>query len=245
MSSEHMPGLRSMVRLVEPEWLDELPADDARARISRRDLCRINACMRNANTLAGILRTVDARVQTRRLVEIGAGDGEFLLNVARRLSLHPGVGPASRDAVLVDRQSLLRQDTAAHFAQLHWNVQAIECDVQNYLEPGVKRAGTMIANLFLHHFNTDQLRHLLRSACRQVSLFIAIEPRRSRLGWFFARQLRLIGCNAVTRHDAPISVRAGFLNFELSQLWPDSAEWTLTERRSGLFSHLFVAQKKY
>ena len=53
----------------------------------------------------------------------------------------------------------------------------------------------------------------------------------------------MIGCNAVTRHDAAVSVRAGFLGNELSALWPDQKNWQLTERRTGLFSHLFVAQK--
>ncbi|HEX3890808.1 MAG TPA: FAD-dependent monooxygenase, partial [Verrucomicrobiae bacterium] len=50
-------------------------------------------------------------------------------------------------------------------------------------------------------------------------------------------------CNNVTRHDAIVSVRAGFSGEELSALWPDKKNWRLTERHSGLFSHLFVAQK--
>jgi hypothetical protein len=33
--------------------------------------------------------------------------------------------------------------------------------------------------------------------------------------------LWLIGCNAVTRHDAAVSMRAGFIRQELSALWPD------------------------
>ena len=41
-------------------------------------------------------------------------------------------------------------------------------------------------------------------------VFIAVEPRRSGRGLFFSRLLWLIGCNQVTRHDAPVSVRAGF-----------------------------------
>jgi hypothetical protein len=60
---------------------------------------------------------------------------------------------------------------------------------------------------------------------------------------FFSRLLRVIGCNDVTRHDATISVRAGFSGEELSALWPDKQNWQLTERRAGLFSHLFIAQK--
>jgi hypothetical protein len=52
----------------------------------------------------------------------------------------------------------------------------------------------------------------------------------------------LIGCNAVTRHDAAASVRAGFAGRELSALWPARPGWRLREGRAGLFSHLFVAR---
>ena len=42
----------------------------------------------------------------------------------------------------------------------------------------------------------------------------------------------------------PVS-RAGFVRKEISALWPDKQNWQLTERRAGLFSHLFIAQKIY
>jgi hypothetical protein len=55
--------------------------------------------------------------------------------------------------------------------------------------------------------------------------------------------LGLIGANAVTRHDAAVSVRAGFQGGELSALWPADPRWRLRECRAGLFSHLFLAQR--
>jgi len=238
-----MPALGSMARRVEPEWLDQLPADDPGATSSRRDLRRINAWMGNASAMARALRGTPDRPQTGRLVEIGAGDGEFLLSVVRRLPKQPARGPRFSEAVLVDRQLLLREDTAACYAHFHWKVQAVQSDAMDYLANGLESGSTVVANLFLHHFTPEHLRHMLHALSRQTSRFIAIEPRRTRLGWFLARGLRWIGCHAVTRHDAPISVRAGFRDSELSQLWPTSATWSLAERRSGLFSHLFVARK--
>jgi hypothetical protein len=47
----------------------------------------------------------------------------------------------------------------------------------------------------------------------------------------------------VTRHDAEASVRAGFCGRELSELWPKSDAWVLTERAAWPFSHLFVARR--
>ena len=58
-----------------------------------------------------------------------------------------------------------------------------------------------------------------------------------------SHMLGLIGCNDVTRHDAVLSVRAGFTGRELSALWPKDDGWMLEERRAGLFSHLFTAYR--
>jgi hypothetical protein len=53
----------------------------------------------------------------------------------------------------------------------------------------------------------------------------------------------VIGCGPVTRHDAPVSIRAGFANREISALWPDANHWELIERPIDLFTHLFIAQR--
>ena len=59
-----------------------------------------------------------------------------------------------------------------------------------------------------------------------------------------ARMCGLIGCNSVTRHDAVVSVRAGFADRELSELWPTEGNWALTEQVLGWFSHFFLARRK-
>ena len=84
-------------RVVEAEWLDELPHADPRALRSRRDLVRINALMGNARIVAAEL----ARTATlRSIAEIGAGDGSFMREVLRTL------GARDVEVHLVDRQPL-------------------------------------------------------------------------------------------------------------------------------------------
>jgi hypothetical protein len=87
------------------------------------------------------------------------------------------------------------------------------------------------------------LRELFRAVAARARLLVAIEPRRAPWPLFCCRLLWAIGCNSVTRHDATISVRAGFSGRELSALWPVDKGWQLTERRTGFFSHLFVARR--
>ena len=228
-----------MNRLVQPEWLDELPSADPRARWSRRDLRRINAWMRNHAIMAGALRAGMNGLAQRQIVEFGAGDGNLLLRVARKLS------PRWRNinVTLLDRQKYVTSQTLASFASLSWRVKPVEADVFDWL-PTAAGLDVVTANLFLHHFEDVQLRELFRALANQVRLLVAIEPRRARWPLFCCRLIWAIGCNSVTRHDAKISVRAGVSGQELSALWPAGKNWQLTERRSGFFSHLFVARRK-
>ena len=71
-----------MKRIVEPELLDTLPPDDPRAAGSRRDLRRLNAWMRNHAIMANALQTAVNGQTPKQIIELGAGDGDFLLRVA-------------------------------------------------------------------------------------------------------------------------------------------------------------------
>jgi hypothetical protein len=227
-----------MERCITTELLDELPAEDSRAIRSRRDLRRLNGMMGNAPVIADTLRNNFPPRKPFCIAEIGAGDGEFLLRVARRLRRSGNV-----EATLVDQQKLLAPETQKQFAQSGWRVEAIKRDVFDWLGESAN-TDAMLANLFLHHFSDEQLRRLFREASGKTRLFIATEPCRAAWPLFCSRWLGLIGCGPVTCHDAPVSVRAGFRDRELSSLWPAEKNWELIERRAGLFSHLFVARKK-
>jgi hypothetical protein len=174
----------------------------------------------------------------RSLVELGAGDGTFLLRVARRLK-----SPRERvRAILVDRRPSLSADTRATFQAIGWDVETRAFDVVDWLTRSkAELVDVTLANLFLHHFTDTQLVPLLAAASRQTRHFIACEPLRSRTALAGASLLGVIGCNDVTTHDGKVSVRAGFQGRELSDLWPRDAGWRLDERRAGPFSHLFVA----
>ena len=225
-----------MKRLVQPELLDALPPADPRAIRSRRDLQSVNAWMRNHSIMADALEKNLAGHAPKKITELGAGDGDFLLRVAKQIS----PGWTNVNATLLDRQKIVRAETLAAFENFGWRVKAVVADVFNWPQAP---AQVVIANLFLHHFENKRLVELLRTVSERAKLFVAVEPHRFRHAFLCGQLIRLIGGNAVTRHDAAASVRAGFLGGELSALWPDPKNWRLTERRAGFFSHLFVAQK--
>ena len=230
-----------MERIVLPELLDVLPPQDESALRSRRDLRRLNAWMRHPRVMARVLRKNLTEQGARQIVELGAGDGHFLLSVARRLQ---GQWPGAK-ATLVDRLDVLDPQTREHFNRLGWHVHAETAEASEWLrQVPPKTTGAVISNLFLHQFETEQLAELLRLASRSSRVVIALEPRRSWLPRLCGRLLWLIGCGPVTRHDGRISIRAGFAGSELSALWPDKKNWELVERPVGLFSHLFTARRK-
>lgn len=231
-----------MRRLVEPELLDDLPPADSEAIGSRADLRRVNFIMGHAGILSrALLRQLDdtlIRARPLRLVELGAGDGTLMLRLARRLK-PLGV---TAEVTLLDRQNLVSAETRHAFAALNWSVESVAADVFTWLERPASAVDLLLANLFLHHFHDERLGALLRLAAARTNLFIASEPRRSSLALTACRLLPLIGCNSVTRHDAAVSVRAGFASHELSALWPADG-WKASEQPAGLFSHRFVAKR--
>jgi SAM-dependent methyltransferase len=231
-----MPGLAD--RLVQPEILDGLAERDPRAIAARRDLVLVNRLMFQQAIMARLLGEHVAS-PPRRLLEIGAGDGAFMLGVARRLAPKwPRV-----ELTLLDRADLVTPERRTAFTELGWRVRTVTADIFDWLHSaGDARFDVVTANLFLHHFADADLARLF-SALRPIApVFVAAEPRRTGYAHAASRLLWMVGAGDVTRHDAPASVRAGFRGSELSALWPAKHD-RLDERRAGLFTHVFAASR--
>lgn len=228
----------TFLRRLEPEWLDELPADDPRAMRSRRDLKRINGWMLQTAIMSRLLLSHSTQAP-KQIVELGAGDGTFMLAVARRLAKHwPDV-----TLTFVDRQNIVSPNTHDGFRKLGWQTESVTADIFAYFAKERDNAGIVTANLFLHHFEDEPLRELLTGLAKRTSLFVACEPLRAARALWGSRMLFVIGCNDVSRHDAVVSVRAGFRGHELSALWPKEPGWSLQERATLPFTHCFVARR--
>jgi hypothetical protein len=181
-----------------------------------------------------------AQTKPSRIIEIGSGDGSLMLRLAKHFSRrweHVNV-------VLVDCKVAVSDKTLAGFAALGWTAESVTSDVFDWLETsdsGV--ADIVISNLFLHQFTEPELKRLLHLVSARTRLFVACEPRRAAIPFTFSKLVGLIGCNAVTQHDAPLSVRAGFAGREISALWPASEDWRSREHPAHFFSHAFVAEQ--
>jgi hypothetical protein len=221
------------LRALTPEILDFLSPDDPRAIRSRRDLAVINGMMRQGAIMAKALARHPA---PKLLVDLGGGDGRFMLGVARRLARHwQGV-----TVMIADRRAIVSTDTRARFARLGWRCESLTGDIFDTL-PSIK-PDMVTANLFLHHFDDAALKRLLALvAASRPKTFVACEPRRSGFALLGARLVFLLGANDVSRHDAVASVQAGFRAQDVSALWPQDQSWQVREQAVFPFTHLFEA----
>jgi hypothetical protein len=222
--------------VLEPELLDELQPSDPRAKQSRRDLSRINWWMGNPARIACALNK-RLPVSSARIADLGAGDGDFSLEVAQRLQS----SGRRIDVTLVDRQNA-SADNLADFRKLGWKAESAVSDVFVWLDQG-QRFDAIYANLFLHHFTAEQLAVMFEKIAQRTDYFVACEPRRYRFSTLIRWSMKIIGCSEVTQSDGVISVRAGFREGELSARWPKNPAWTIVERRGGVFGHFFEARK--
>lgn len=229
-----------LARSVHPEILDSLPPGDPRAVRSRADLRRLHRVMGSCAILVRALKP--ALAAPRHIVELGAGDGTLLLRTARRLA--PGWRGVRLS--LLDRQRLVSPRTLDAYRALGWQAEVLEVDVEDWLaQPAREPYSLVLANLFAHHFDNRPLAAMLGAIAARAGACFLCEPRRSGVALAGSRLVGLVGANAVTRHDAVLSVRAGFTGHELSDLWPPDQRgaWRLSEYPAGLFSHCFLAQR--
>ena len=227
-------------RLVESEWLDNLPAEDFLARGSRNDLDKLNAWMGNRRWMVRALRGIFQTQAPQRVAELGGGDGRLSLRIAQSLPR----SWAGTSLLLLDRQAVVSSQVSNGFAQLGWKLDMQRVDVLEWIsQPADMVWGGMLANLFLHHFAEVDLRTLLQGVAERSRSFVAREPRRAFWALCCSFLVGCIGCNRVTRHDAPVSVRAGFRGKELTGLWPSDEGWRLFEGPAGLFGHIFIARR--
>lgn len=196
-----------MNRILVPEILDYLDPSDPEAIRSRRDLRRLDVFLGNSRW---ILRTLAAGEPPRSIVEIGAGEG----NLCRRLAK---TFPAARVAGL---------DLVRRPADLEKWVDWIAGDFFESLAQ--VEADTVAGSLILHHFTDDRLRDLGK-VLQNFHRVVVCEPWRDVMPFrFSALAVPFVG--RVTRHDMPVSIRAGFRAGELpSLLGLDAPGWSVRE----------------
>jgi hypothetical protein len=208
-----------MERVIEPELVDSLAPDDPMAIRSRRDLRMINFIMGNERWIRGQVAS-HRDSAAKGIVELGAGGGELLGSLAK-------YGPATgydlvpKPAHLDERVSWKQGDLWERKAEI--------------------AGGILVANLFLHHLQAEELVRLGEIA-RRFEVLAFVEPLRTRDAlWMGERLLPIVG--EATKHDMIVSIRAGFVAGELPELLGLGEDWKVSERSTWRGGHRVLASR--
>lgn len=226
-------------RDLSPEMMDDLSITDWRLTQALDELERVNRWLGgHGNSLRAIAAA--APPQHLRVLDVGAGGGDFLASLTR-WSKKRGV---ALEAVGVD----LNEETVAH-ARRRLD-RTVPPDVRSSVR--VERGDALAlpyedgafdvahASLFLHHFDPEGAVAVLRELRRVAGTVIVNDLHRHPAAYHSIRAIaRLLSTSPMFRADAPHSVLRAFTRAELEALaraaglhprivWRWAFRWILT-----------------
>lgn len=210
-------------RILQPELLDTLPQDDPDAIRAREEMLQVNGIMGNHRWIERMIRR--HRESGWRITELGAGDGALSMRLL-----------ASGCCTVAALHAFDLAARPAHWpAAAHWTCGDV-------LAQALPETEIVVANLFLHHFTTEQL-HLLGSGLSPMTrLIVAAEPARRWIHSISGRLFcELAELNHVQRHDMQASIRAGFRGDELRDALGLGKEWQACAHEHPLGGYRFMA----
>lgn len=188
------------------------------------DKLKIHAFMGNHQWL---IRQIGWYVRLHwKIMELGAGDGYLSLQFAKK-------GFCS-DSDLHGLDLLERP--------LAWPDEASWAQGDIFTQP-LPQAQVLVANFFLHHFPSDQLRELGKMIPAETQIILVVEPARSPLAVILAQCWGFAQLNRVMRNDLQTSFRAGFRGRELPHLLGLGNEWQIVVQQSVLGSYRMMAMR--
>ncbi len=188
------------MRSIHPERLDSATAEDAAANLA--DLRRINRYLGGHTTLLRAVARLYAPSDSFSVLDLGAASGDMGQALQRRF-------PRARVVALDASERHLTQGRG----------RRVVADAFR-LPVAPQQFDLVMCSLFLHHFPNEQITQLLtsmRSLARRAIIVTDLE--RHPLARLFLPATRwLFRWHAITLHDGPVSVQAGFLPQELLAL---------------------------
>ncbi len=197
------------VRSSQPEILDDFDLQGNDLTENLKELEKVNALLGgNAIVKEGIGKLISHRTSaegTVTIVDAGCGGGDTLRMLASW---------AYQEDIELKLIGVDANREAIRYAENHASAfKNISFQQLNILSPQFSelKADIVMFNLFLHHFEEEQITGFLR-ACRSNGSAVMINDlQRSKLAYHAFRLVsRMLGFSYIGRHDGKLSVRKSF-----------------------------------
>jgi SAM-dependent methyltransferase len=187
-------------RVLKPEILDTLPAEEARASLA--DLVRINRRWGGHSSLRKLIDETIPRDEEFTVLDVGAASGDMGERFRRQ---RPGAKVTSLDYLESHLTPCVGPRVAGDAFALPFSPRSFDY---------------VFCSQFLHHFSDSDVVRLLAGFAKVArKRVLVLDLLRNPLPYvFIASTRRLLGWHPVTVHDGKISVEAAFRARELAAL---------------------------
>ena len=197
------PGVRTIhrnSRTLRPELLET--ADEALADRNLLDIARINRWFGGHRALVRVLKGLAPRGKPFSVLDVGAGSGDMGNCIRRRFQ---NATVVSLDHRKFHLRRALGPRVAANAFQLPFLPNAFDF---------------VLCSSVLHHFGDHEVIKLIEQLRRVArGALIVLDLERHWLAYhFLPLTQQILGWSALTVHDGPVSVAAGFRSEELAVL---------------------------
>lgn len=209
------PGVRALVRVLEPELIDQQSLDPAELDRSLGEVWQVNRYLGGNALLKGHLSRMLQGARGRvSLLDVATGSADIplaLLDWGRRRGLDLAVTAVDINPQMVE---LARRRTAGAPA-----IRIAQADGRRLPYPDA-HFDVAMCNLALHHLDDAGAADLLREMDRvsRVGWVVADLERRTLAYWGARLLARVVWRSPLTRHDGPLSVRRAFTAAEVRRL---------------------------
>lgn len=215
-AARDLPKPNFAQRSRQPEWMDELDADEAIVKLSLSEIKRINQLLGGydvtLSALSALLPQLKRLDRPVRILDLASGGGDGLEQVARwahRKQLPVElIGSDWNPVMLAHAEAATVSPLPIEWRQL---------DIWSEGLPEAK-ADILLNSLFLHHVDQEAVPALLKRMQGAAGVAVIINDLHRH--WFAYHSIklltRLLGRSPMVQYDAPLSVARGFSRPELA-----------------------------
>ena len=203
-----MASLYFRERSSEKEILDDFNLKDNGLSQNLKELERVNTLLGGYAPVLAMLEGIKPELQKRplvRITDVGCGGGDVLRRVhhwCQKNRINARLPGLDGNPHVVE----LARDFSHTYSGIDWQVV-------NVFSPefGDQTADVLMFNLFLHHFQEEEIVALLKKCRRGCRFLIINDLQRSRLAYqLFRLASRIFRFSYISRHDGKLSIRKSF-----------------------------------